>query len=905
MRKTLIVLSLAFCASLAIADDSLWTLHPRLEAAAVHPRFGRQPLAFQVAAVDEAELRNALTRAPLEAITPAGPQILEAHRQPKPVLSLPMPDGTFIRLAIEESPILSPEMQARYPEIRTYRGQGIDDPAISARLDQTPLGFHAQILNGHDAVYIDPADQPDFYISYWHHDLEGLPFHCYTEPAGRISSLAAHPRPDSTPSGSELRTYRLAVSATGEYTTFFGGVSQAVSQITTTVNRVSGIYESELSIRFTLVATRVFTDKDTDPFTDGDPGTMGGENQTELDTNVGSANYDIGHVLGKAGRGGEAPGLVCANSSKAKGATSLGFPSGDGFDVDFVAHEIGHQLGANHTWDGTSDSNCGDNRENGSAYEPGSGSTIMAYAGTCGAKFNVQTHADPYFHTVSFDEIQRYTHGSLQCGTVTPTANHPPVPNAGADFTIPMSTPFTLTGSATDTDGDPLTFCWEQFDLGPGIALPTFDYNGPLFRSRLGTPSPSRTFPRMQDLINGTPTPFEVLPGTVRDLTFRLTARDKRGGTDYDTAVVHVNGAQFVIAEPNGTLQCNTTSLLRWAGGSGDPEVRALMSTDDGASFTTTLLAATPNDGVELFTVPRFVTNLAWIKLEPINNIYFALMGRLSIVDTIPPTVTPPASAGHVECRQCSPRGARITSAGPASTVDTCDQSPVLSSNAPEVFPLGNTTVTWRGRDASGNVGLAQQFVEIVDTTPPSLTAPENVVAEGTASSGTAVNLGTPVVDDICWCAQVNVQNNAPVLFPLGTTHVTWTATDGSGNSSIATQSVTIQDTTPPALDVELSPNVLWPPNHKFVTIRAKIVTSDISDPTPSVKLLSITSNEPDRDRTTSGQIDAMIGADDQEFRLLAERTGKEGDRIYTVTYESRDASGNFTVKQAIVTVPR
>src|SRR2546430_5412265 len=362
MRKPLIVVSLAFCASLAIADDSLWTLHPRLEAAAVHPRFGRQPLAFQVAAVDEAELRNALARAPLEAITPVGPQILEAHQQPKPVLSLPMPDGTFMRLAIEESPILSPEMQARYPEIRTYRGQGIDDPAISAHLDQTPLGFHAQILNGHDAVYIDPADQPNLYISYWHADLEGDPFRCYSEPTGRRSSLVAPPTAQSTPSGTQLRTYRLAVSATGEYTTFLGGVPQAVAQITTTVNRVSGIYASELSIRFTLVATRVFTDKDTDPFTDGDPDTMRGENQTELDNNVGSANYDIGHVLGAAGGGGLASvGVACANSSKAKGATSLGFPSGDGFDVDFVAHEIGHQLGARHTGDGSSDLHCNAN----------------------------------------------------------------------------------------------------------------------------------------------------------------------------------------------------------------------------------------------------------------------------------------------------------------------------------------------------------------------------------------------------------------------------------------------------------------------------------------------------------------------------------------------------------------
>lgn len=864
-------------------------------------------------------LRHILSRSPLE----RGVSVAAES-----VLTLPLPDGRFVRVRVEESPILSPALARRYPSIRTYRAQGVDDPAFTARLDSTPWGFHAQLITPKGSVYVDPLNpsQPDDYRSYWKRDLVRPPFQCGVGEGDLADAWGPMALAVTNPSGDQLRTYRLAVTATGEYTTFFAGTDctsgspatcprdAAVARITTTVNRVTGIYEREVAVRFSLVATNVYENAGTDPFPTGDNvnGVLLDQNQADLDLRVGSANYDVGHIFSQGGGGGLAQVAAVCGGSKARGGTSLGNPSGDVFDVDYVAHEVGHQMGGRHTFNGNAGSCGGTNRFASSAYEPGSGTTIMAYAGICGTQ-NVQPNSDDYFHVHSFDQITDYRDGGGACGTLTATGNGAPSVDAGLDYTIPRSTPFTLTAvAASDPNGDPVTYNWEQFDLGPaGVPAPG-NASGPLFRSRPATTSPARTLPRFSDLLSGVATPWEVLPGVDRDLNFRVTVRDNRtggGGVDYDSMLVRVSGAPFRITSPapGAALECGAGDSIAWdKGGSTAASVRALVSTNAGTTFST-LLASTANDGAEPITVPAVLTSAARLKLEPTDNIYFSLSGSFSIRDTTAPSVSAPAPLPAVECTSSSPQGASPF-LGAATAADLCDASVPVTNDAPGIFPLGTTTVTWSATDDSGNSASAPQAVTVVDTTPPALVPPPAVVAECASPSGTPVSLGTPTVADVCWTT-VSVANNAPPLFPLGLTTVTWTATDGSSNTSTAAQAVTVQDSTPPALVVLVSPTQLWPPNHKMVTIRAQVTAADACDGVPTVRLLSITSNEPDNglgDGDTENDIQgAAFGTDDREFQLRAERSGKGTGRVYSIVYEAADSSGNRTTRTVLVTVPK
>jgi hypothetical protein len=823
----------------------------------------------------------------------------------RPVLCLPLPGGSFARFGIEAAPVFSPALQGRYRSIRTYRGRGVDDPTATARLEVTPLGFHAQVGSSAGTFLIDPLGGA--YRSVRAGSRPGSPFACgVTEGRGPSPPLAAA----AAPSGDRLRTYRLAVTATGEYTTFFGGETNAAARIATMVNRATGILERDVAVRLVVVATRIFPDPATDPFPTGSvvDAALLAQNQAELDASVGSANYDIGHVVTQGpGAGLAQVGGTCADGLKGQGGTALPDPAGDPFDVDRFTHEIGHQLGAHHTFNGTT-AGCGANRDAASAYEPGSGSTIMGLPGQCAAE-DVQPNADDYFHGVSFDEITAFRDSSPTCGTETPTGNAAPVVAAGPDLTIPRGTPFTLTASATDPDGDPLTFCWEQFDLGAATPPPNLA-DGPLFRSRPPVAAAARTFPALADLLAGAPTPWERLPEVDRVLTFRVTARDNRaagGGVNADEVTLTVSGEPFAFTAPaaGASLECGDAATLAWqvGGGSVATDVRALFSADGGASFDE-LLASTPNDGTETVTVPRTLTPAARLRLDALGNVFFALSGPLTVDDTKPPVVTAPPDLPAVECT--SPAGAS-PALGLAVAADLCDETPALANDAPAVFPFGTTTVTWTGTDHSGNAGTDAQLVTVVDTTPPAIAAPADVTAECVSPLGTPVALGTPVVSDVCDDA-VAVSNDAPALFPLGVTTVLWTATDNFDNSASDGQLVTVVDTTPPTITVTLSRTVLWPPNHKLVAIRATITSQDTCDAAPQIRLVSITSDEPDNgtgDGNTEGDVaGAEFGTDDREFQLRAERAGSGDGRVYTITYEARDASGNATTQTATVTVP-
>jgi hypothetical protein len=562
----------------------------------------------------------------------------------KNFIPLPMPDGTFQNFSFWESPAMEPELQAKFPDIRTYTGQGIDNPYATLKFDLTPLGFHAQILSPNGRVFIDPHNKGDIhhYISYYTRDFKATEeFECQLFFHDQDNYEPGYSSFDLYSFGEQLRTYRLANAATGEYTIFHGGtVAAGLSAVTTSVNRVNGVYEREVAVRMVLVANNnliIYTDPNTDPYTNNNGSTMLGQNQTNLDNVIGNANYDIGHVFSTGGGGVAYLGVVCVTNWKARGVTGRSSPVGDPFDIDYVAHEMGHQFGANHTFNGNAGS-CNGNSNASTAYEPGSGSTIMAYAGICSPQ-NLQNNSDPYFHNISFVEIAAYiTSGSgNSCPVTTNTGNFPPVVSSmTGGFTIPISTPFALTGSATDANGDTLTYCWEEFDLGPAGHPNSPSGNAPIFRSFTPVTSPTRTFPKLSDLLNNTQTMGEILPSYTRTLTFRLTARDNRAGgsgVDWKPIAFNVtsNAGPFLVTSPNTNVswQGNTQQTVTWNVASTNvspvscSNVKILLSTNGGNSFNTVLAESTPNDGSQVVTIPNLPTTQARVKVEAVGNIFF------------------------------------------------------------------------------------------------------------------------------------------------------------------------------------------------------------------------------------------------------------------------------------------
>jgi uncharacterized protein (TIGR03437 family) len=479
--------------------------------------------------------------------------------------------------------------------------------------------------------------------------------------------------------GTTLRTYRLALAATAEYTQQYGGgtVAGALGTMTTLINAVNAIYERDLAIRLTLIGNEtsiIFTNAATDGYTSDDVKTMLGQNQANLDRIVGRANYDVGMVLDghvyafQPGhfifQGAGQYQSVGVNGKKGLGASV--FRSTDPTSnaaIYLIAHELGHMFGALHTFNGTT-LDCGENESRfpEAAYEPGSGSTIMAYRGgllpngvywnLCGAEEVVST--DTYFHTKSIEQIVNYTSfgSGAFAGTITNTGNNAPSVDAGADYTIPANTPFALTATGSDPDGDALTYCWEQYDLGAAGPPNTDNGDRPIFRSFAPVTSPTRTFPQMSDILSGTSTFGESLPVTSRTMNFRVTVRDNRtGGGGVNTGATHVNvvasSGPFIVTQPGSSTSwpVGSTQTVTWnvANTSSAPidcaTVRVLLSIDGGGSFPFTLVSSTPNTGAATFAVPNVPTSAARIRVEAVGNIFFNVSPSNF---TITPSITSP-----------------------------------------------------------------------------------------------------------------------------------------------------------------------------------------------------------------------------------------------------------------------
>ncbi|GAB4495365.1 MAG: hypothetical protein OHK0019_24210 [Saprospiraceae bacterium] len=714
-----------------------------------------------------------------------------------PVIAIPMPDGKTMRFRLTESPVMAPELQAEFPDIRCYTGQGIDDPTATLKCDFTPQGFHAMVMSPlHSTVFVDPYSQGDseHYVVYFKKDYllkqDDAPFVCAT-PDENWKEITLNDGTAKAQGDCQIRRYRLALACTGEYAVFHGGtIPLALAAMNTTMNRVNGVYENDFAITMQIIANNtqiMYTNGATDPYSNGNAGAMLNENQNNITTIIGSANFDIGHVFG-TNSGGVAGGLgiVCNNSSKARGVTGGSAPVGDPFDIDYVAHEMGHQFGGPHSFNGNAGS-CNGNGSAANAVEPGSGTTIMAYAGICGAQ-DVQNNSDDYFHANSIQRITAFAISGSgdNCAVKINSGNNNPTVDGGPDYTIPKSTPFALTATGSDPDGDNLTYCWEQIDAALGTPNPPAPTNatGPLFRSFKGTTSPTRWFPRLSDLVSNTNYAWEELPGVARTMNFRVVLRDNNAGagcTDEDDVALTVtnNAGPFLVTMPNtnelwyvGEIKTVTWDVSNTnAAPVNCANVRILLSTDGGFTYPVVLAASVPNTGSANVIVPNNVSNTCRVKVESIGNIFFDISNQNFRIE-LPPVPTFSLGTSLNSVKICAGDSVVFTTnvapiAGFADPVQLNVLGAPAGSNisiSPNpVAANGNATVKITGLTPAmaGNYILAVEGTSgsIIKTTEVNLTLLPGAPAATSAISPSNGSSGQPLNANLTWAAVPFAEN--------------------------------------------------------------------------------------------------------------------------------------------------
>jgi len=565
---------------------------------------------------------------------------------PTPI-ALPLPDGQMVYITPVNTHVLPDNLAKKYPQIKTYKIVDKNNTLIDGRLDFTPSGFHAMLQtdNG-DIVFIDPIQMEGQrrYHTYKQKDqYPATPHQCKLNDSTlknaslinddiNVSRLARK-------NGANTHNYTIAIAATGEYTKVQGGtIGSALSAIVTTINRINQIYERDLGIHLTLAKHNdkiIYTNASSDPYTNGKTQLLMLENQRNLDSVIGQNNYDIGHVFGTSGGGVAIIESLCSNDSKAKGTSGISNPNSESFYIDFVAHEIGHQLGATHTFNSHQGLCAGNTRTSRTAFEPGSGSTIMAYTGICGSD-NLQSNADAMFHIGSIEQIKKnITQGTgSQCGTHYQRTNRAPTAYAGRNYIIPAGTPFTLNGSANDPENNQLLYSWQQIDVGSSSSVNHDVGNNALFRSHLASTSPSRTFPLLNDILSHRHTKGETLATTQRVLNFKFTAQDGiNTSSDKVRIQVENTGSRFALDLPYAHYTIGETTKLSWniAKTNQAPiscdSVDITLSTDGGQHFTTVLASNIINKGKATVYIPNTVhkSTQARFKIACSNNIFFAI----------------------------------------------------------------------------------------------------------------------------------------------------------------------------------------------------------------------------------------------------------------------------------------
>ena len=853
------------------------------------------------------------------------------------IVTLPLPDGSLERFSIIESPVMEPRLAAKYPELKTYKVFGLDDPGASGRVDISPSGFRAMLYTTRGRITIDPSGGL-YRVQSRSGGDSSSEFQCNTSELE--SRLTASPttanRSVAQRVSNNLLVYRLALAATKEYVTSFGGtVTAAMSEINTAVNRINEIYERDLGIRLVLVANNdlLIDVNGTSPLAGFNNNGIAllTKNQEWVDATIGTANYDIGHVFSTGGGGLAQLASVCFSPTKARGVTGSISPTGDSFYIDFVAHEIGHQFNAGHSFNGTTAS-CNSGRVTGSAFEPGSGSTIMAYAGICGSE-NIQSNSDAVFHSESIAQIHAFANSSFgNCNTVLPLNNtNEPIVGAGIDHTIPVGTAFLLTGTGSDADGDTLSYQWDQINLGTlttAANLGTDLGDNPLFRSFEPQPDASRDFPALGTQLGTQSDLSETLPCTGRNLNFRLTARDGRSGQANDVVqlIVDNSAGPFKVTSHTtpGTIVSTAGAVVTWNVANTNNAILNCTAVDiDLLTFSsavhtsysvTSLLSGTQNDGTQAVNIPDMANSNARFRVKCSNNIFYDISDADLVIqgagvfpttgqttffntngttfaaptsecvatpgtDTTPPVVTPPANI-TVAATNASGTANTVSTINAflnsATATDTVDGSRPVSHDAPVTFPLGITTVTFSATDLSANTGQATATVNITDQSPP-------VISLIGASSMT-LNVGDIFTDpghtvtDNVNAGLIATVTGSVNTATVGTYPLNYNISDAAGNAAITvTRSVTVQDSAAP---------VVTPPAN--ITVAATNASGTANTVTAIATFL-----------TAATATDAVDGS--RPVSHDAPVTFPLG--LNTVTFSATDLSGNIGQATATVTV--
>jgi subtilisin-like proprotein convertase family protein len=600
-----------------------------------------QPSSSQIFNLDFNTFKTALVGAPVRGQSTAKSNVF---------MDFPTADGKLEKYRVMESPIMEAPLAASLPMIKTYVAQGIDDPTAYMRFSITQFGLHTMSLSGkRSTTYIDPyTTDLSSYIIYDRNSLgaDPQPFECLTPQDETLPSLKQSNLSDiEAVDDQKFRTFRLAQTCNAEYGNIFATTpgnefNDIMAQMTITVNRVNSVYEVDLGVTLIFIANQAalvfWGATGSDPWT----GEFNTTTQNFLNSTLANGDYDIGHNFNTSG-GGNAGciGCVCVNGQKGSGMTGRSNPTGDPFDIDYVAHEYGHQFGGYHTMNDCSRSGSGLTE-----VEPASGSSIMGYAGICGT--NVQGNSDAHFNYVNVRDISANIKpgGTSTCASELTTTNNPPTADAGFDYTIPRSTAFILEGSATDADGlGSLTYEWSQNDpaQAPGSTAPQSTWTvGPLYRAKMPIASPDRYMPRLQDVIAGNLTPtWEVTPSVARTMNFSFMVRDNdiQGGQTADDLMqvtVDGNSGPFTVTSQTTAVTWNegASETVTWnvanttAAPVSTPNVDIFLSIDGGFTYPYTIASNVPNNGTATVTVPTGIpTSIARVMVRGAGNIFYAL----------------------------------------------------------------------------------------------------------------------------------------------------------------------------------------------------------------------------------------------------------------------------------------